>query len=93
MLLHTQSLQYLKLGDSGVIAYSTPIAVAIFGRVFLGESCGVVSILLALLTFSGVCVLTRPPLLTGAEAFDTNVLVRVIRVGISRSPNYWGWGR
>ena len=77
MIFNTQSLQYLTLADSNAITYSTPIAVAIFARIFLGEACGIVSILIALTTFLGVCVLTRPPFLTGAESFDNNILVKL----------------
>jgi len=75
MTLHTHSLKYLTLADSAVIAFSTPIAVAIFARLFLAEQCGIVSIMLAIFTFLGVCVLARPPLLTGEESFDSNTLV------------------
>lgn len=78
MALVTQSLQYLTLAYSSVIAYSTPIAVGLFARIFLGEACKIMTTILALFTFMGVCVLARPPILTGTESFDITTLVSLI---------------
>jgi drug/metabolite transporter (DMT)-like permease len=65
----------MSMGDALTIASSTPIFVAILARVFLGEKCGVITVVASLFTFIGVVAMTRPPMLTGAESFDTQTLV------------------
>ncbi|ODM89195.1 ABC transporter G family member 20, partial [Orchesella cincta] len=43
----------------------------------LGEKCGVVPIVFAIIAFCGILVMTRPPILTGAERYDENTLIGV----------------
>jgi len=65
----------MGMGDALTIASSTPIFVAILARIFLGEKCGVVTIVASVFTLIGVVAMTRPPMLTGAAEFDTDTLV------------------
>jgi len=66
----------MPLGDSMVIASSSPVFMTVFAYFLLGEKCGVVPVLVAIVTLVGVGVITRPPWLTGGGAYDPNVLVR-----------------
>jgi len=75
VILRYYALQYLTIADTSVITYSTPVLVTVMAHFFLGEKCGVVPIIVAFTTLVGVGIVTKPPLLTGAESFDTNTLV------------------
>lgn len=75
MILYFYSLKYLNVGDSLVIVCSSPIFVFIIGYLFLGESCGVIPVITILLSMAGVSVITRPPMLTGKESFETDDMV------------------
>jgi len=54
------------------------ITVYFFGWLCLGETCGVVPVVVAAVAMCGIGVMTRPPILTGAEDFDEKTLVRFI---------------
>ena len=54
---------------------STPVLVTVLAHFFLKERCGVIPVIVAIITFFGVAVITRPPFLTGAESFDSETLV------------------
>lgn len=58
-----------------VITSSTSVFVTLLAHCFIGEKCAIVPILTAILTMAGVIVISRPPMLTGEEQFDTNILV------------------
>lgn len=73
------SLQYISVGDMRTILAASVISVHFVGWAWLGEKCGVVPTLAAILALVGIGVLTRPPILIGKEAFDQNTLVIVIR--------------
>jgi len=75
VILRYYALQYLTIGDTSVITYSTPVLVTVLAHFFLGERCGVFPIIVAFVTLCGVVIVTKPPLLTGAAGFDTNTLV------------------
>ena len=74
--LQFYSLQYLQVADSMVITSSTSVFVTLLAHCFIGEKCAIVPIITALLTMAGVVVISRPPMLTGKEKFDTDILVR-----------------
>lgn len=80
MILYFYSLKYLNVGDSLVIVCSSPIFVFIIGYLFLGESCGVIPVITILLSMAGVSVITRPPMLTGKESFETDDMVSCLNV-------------
>jgi len=75
VILRYFALQYLTIGDTSVITYSTPVLVTILAHFFLGEKCGVIPIIVAITTLGGVIVITRPPVITGAESFDNDTLI------------------
>lgn len=76
VILRYYALQYLTIGDTSVITYSTPVLVTVLAHFFLGERCGVFPIIIAMVTLCGVIIVTKPPILTGATEFDANTLVR-----------------
>jgi drug/metabolite transporter (DMT)-like permease len=53
------------------------ITVFLFGWMCLGESCGLIPIIVAIVALCGIGVMTRPPILTGAESFDNDTLIGV----------------
>ena len=65
----------MNLADSMVIASSTPVFMTFFAYFLLGEKCGVVPVVVALITLVGVGVICRPPWLTGGGVYDHDVLV------------------
>lgn len=75
VLLRFWALKYLDVADLAVIAYTGPVFVMILAYFLLDEKCGVIPILVAILTCLGVFIIIRPPLFTGKDAFDTNTLV------------------
>jgi len=75
VILRYFALEYLTIGDTAVITYATPVLVTIMAHFFLGEKMGIIPVLVAIVTFIGVVVMTRPPFITGEEEFDTNILV------------------
>jgi len=74
-VLKVYSLQFMSAADSAVITFSTPVFVVIVAWIFLGEPCGVVPILTAILVLLGVTLILRPPWITGDTQFDHNLLV------------------
>lgn len=58
----------MDLGDSTVIIFSTPIFVAIFSRVFLGERCGLFNFITIGITVVGIIFVAKPPSLFDEEA-------------------------
>lgn len=74
-ILQFYSLSYLPLADCTVITCSTPIIVPILAHFFLGEKFGVVSILTAVLTLTGVFITSKPPILTGAKEMSSDTWV------------------
>jgi len=75
VILRYFSLQYLSIGDTSAITYATPILVTVLAHLCLGEKSGIVPLVGALITFSGVVVMARPPFLTGKADFDPEHLV------------------
>ncbi|XP_021959979.1 solute carrier family 35 member G1 isoform X2 [Folsomia candida] len=75
VILRYYALQYLSIGDTSVITYSTPVLVTVMAHFFLGERCGVIPVIVSFTTLAGVVIVTKPPLLTGAESFDTDTLI------------------
>jgi len=75
VLLHFHSIQYLTVADAMTVGSITPVFVTLVAHACLGEKCGVFPIFAAVLTITGVGIIARPPLLTGADHFDIDVLV------------------
>lgn len=69
------SFKYISVADTRTIMAASVISVYFAGWMFLGEKCGLIPIFVAVLALCGIGIMTRPPLLTGAEAFDENTLV------------------
>jgi len=65
------------MADSMVISFSTPVFVTLVAHLFLGEKCGILPVVSGVVVLLGVGVITRPPLLTGNEAFDSDNLVMI----------------
>lgn len=60
----------MDLGDSTVIIFSTPIFVAIFSRIFLGERCGVFNFITIGITVVGIIFVAKPPSLFDDDNVD-----------------------
>ncbi|CAL8091693.1 unnamed protein product [Orchesella dallaii] len=75
VVLKCYSLQYMEVADSTIIAFSSPVFVAIAAWIFLRERVGIVTFLTAIVVLVGVGVIARPPILTGEKSFDTNQLI------------------
>lgn len=58
---------------STVIIFSTPVFVAIFSRIFLGEKCGIFNIFTIFLTLLGVIFIVKPPSLFEREEELTEI--------------------
>ncbi|CAL8085244.1 unnamed protein product [Orchesella dallaii] len=71
------SFQYITVADARTILASSVVTVNVFGCICFGEKFGCVPILVAVVALCGIGVMTRPPILTGAEAFDSNILLGV----------------
>jgi drug/metabolite transporter (DMT)-like permease len=94
VILRYYALQYLTIGDTAVITYSTPVLVTVMAHFFLDEKCGVIPVIIAFTTLGGVIIVTRPPLLTGGEAFDNDTLVSltkqiIFNISITTVRNFW----
>ena len=76
ILLSFWALRYLTVADLSVISYSGPVFVMILSFLLLDEKCGIVPILVTILTFAGVLIILRPPLVTGESSFSTETVVR-----------------
>lgn len=73
--LTVAAFYYITAADLRTVISAVVIAVFIFGWMFLGEKCGVVPTIVSLVALCGIGIMTRPPILTGAESFDTGTLV------------------
>ena len=70
------ALQYLAVGDVSAIASSVPVFVMIMAHFLLQESCGIVSVIVTILTCAGILVIAHPPLIFGgAETYKDGTLV------------------
>lgn len=71
------ALQYLAVGDVSAIASSVPVFVMIMAHFLLRENCGVVSVIVTILTCTGILVIAHPPLIFGgADTYKDGTLVR-----------------
>lgn len=68
------SLQYLSIGDSTVICFSTPVFITFLAHFILGEPLGIVPVATSVFTLGGVIVIMRPPVLTGGELSVENLV-------------------
>lgn len=68
-------LKYLNIADSIVIGTSAPVFVTLFAFLFLGERCGLFPVLTALLALLGVGIISKPPIITGAESLSEETMV------------------
>jgi drug/metabolite transporter (DMT)-like permease len=92
VILHFYAIQRLTVADAMIIGSCSPVFVTLVAHVFLGEKCGVFPIVAAVLTMLGVGVIARPPLLTGAQEYDTDILVRkALIVGPVGFKMFMGW--
>ncbi|XP_021953469.1 solute carrier family 35 member G1 [Folsomia candida] len=71
------SLQYISVGDMRTILAASVITVHFAGWLCLGEGCGVVPTLAAIMAMIGIGVMTRPPILTGKDDFDQETVIGV----------------
>lgn len=61
MLTYPYDLILTVFSFSSVIIFSTPVFVAIFSRIFLGEPCGLFNIFTIALTLLGIVFIVKPP--------------------------------
>jgi len=71
------SFKYITVADTRTIMAASVVTVSFFGWMCLGESCGIVPVVVGLIALCGIGVMTRPPILTGGEAFEGDTLVGV----------------
>ncbi len=62
------------MGDALVIANSTPVFVTLFAHYFLGEKCGIVTVVASFFTVIGVVIIAKPPVIFGNEDFDDEMM-------------------
>lgn len=72
------SFKYITVADTRTIMAASVITVYFLGWLFLGEQCGIVPTIVAVMAICGIGVMTRPPILTGADAFDDETLVSYV---------------
>ena len=75
VVLRYYALEYLTIGDTSVISYSTPVLVTILAHFMLGERAGLLSFIVAFTTLVGVVIVAKPPMLTGATSFTSGALL------------------
>lgn len=63
LMLSFYAFRHMTLSDASTIIFSTPVFVVIFAKIFLGEPCGVLNIVMIFFTLMGVVLITRPPIL------------------------------
>lgn len=69
------SVQYIPVADVSVIGSMSMVTVALLAHITLGERCGLVPMLCAILTLSGIVCIAKPPIITGKEEYDMDTLV------------------
>lgn len=74
----------LILFFSSVIIFSTPVFVAIFSRIFLGEPCGLFNIFTIGLTLLGIIFIVKPPSIFGSDVIAPSEL------DMNTSNSVWG---
>lgn len=79
------AFQNMDLGDSTVIIFSTPIFVAIFSRIFLGERCGVFNFITIGITVVGIIFVAKPPSIFSEDNVEDE---RSSQKGTSTYSNY-----
>ncbi|CAG7727928.1 unnamed protein product, partial [Allacma fusca] len=75
LIIQFYSLQYISLADQMVIGSSQPVFVSIVAYFLLGEKCGLIPVVNCFLTIIGMCIVAKPPMLTGQESFETDLLI------------------
>lgn len=93
VVFRAYSLKYLAIADMTVIVFSSPILTTIIAHFVVHEPCGPIFIVIALYTFSGVILITKPPLLVGGESFDSNQLVSVRLYNFAISNVDWAFNK
>jgi len=77
VLFRYYALEYLTIADTAVITYSSPILVTILAHFLLGETMGIVPVLVTISTLCGVVLIAHPPILTGEDEFEPGKLVGI----------------
>ena len=72
-LFRVTAYEFLSIADATVLTYMSLIFIPIFAHFFLSEKCQVVPALMAVLIICGVCIIAKPPFLTGASGFDSKL--------------------
>ncbi|XP_031572668.1 solute carrier family 35 member G1-like [Actinia tenebrosa] len=67
MLTRLYAVQNMPIGDATVLMFTTPVFVAIFGRIFLKEPLHRIYIFLLLLCLAGVTLIARPVFIFGHQ--------------------------
>ncbi|XP_060533993.1 solute carrier family 35 member G1 [Cylas formicarius] len=65
LMLSFYAFRHMPLSDASVIVFSVPVFTSIFARMFLKEPCGWFNVFSIILTFIGVVLITRPPIIFG----------------------------
>jgi len=76
LFLFYYAVKLIPLADVKAIMSCRTVFVIFVAHMFLGEPCGIFPVFVAMLSVIGVGIISRPPMLTGAESFDTDKLVR-----------------
>lgn len=86
IICYFHAVKYIPVGDVSVIGSMQMVTVALCAHVTLGEKCGVVPALAAVVTLAGIAFIAKPPILTGQDEYDVNTLV----LNLSSSSNQVG---
>ncbi|XP_021963526.1 uncharacterized protein LOC110858954 [Folsomia candida] len=75
IICYFHAVKYIPVGDVSVIGSMQMVTVALCAHVTLGEKCGVVPALAAVVTLAGIAFIAKPPILTGQDEYDVNTLI------------------
>ncbi|XP_031572644.1 solute carrier family 35 member G1-like [Actinia tenebrosa] len=85
MLTRLYAVQNMPIGDATVLMFTTPVFVAIFGRIFLKEPLQRIYIFLLIICLIGVILIARPIFIFGhpeeAPEYDNIWLPSIVAVG------------
>ena len=72
------SFKYIPFSDSTAISFTSVAITVLLARIFLGEACNLIQIIVIVLSFSGVLLICRPTFLfRGFEDYDGDTMIGV----------------
>lgn len=87
LTLFFYAMKFLTAADAIVIDASSPIFVYVLACIFLDEKFGFLPVFCTIMAFSGVALISRPPLLIHEKDYDLNSLVRAAWLNFQSNKN------